>query len=663
MQFKLSGGFYITMKRLIALLLCLASILCIFAGCAKKEDEEEDPGAYIEMYLADQVYNFDPAYAYGNESALKIVSLLYENLFILGENGKPEKSLVSKYEIDKKENSMLITLRKDAYWTDGKKLTANDVVFAWQRVLDSSKSFDAAALLYDVKNARAAKEGVVPSIDDVGVQALNETEIFVEFEENVNYDNFILNLTSYALAPIRSDVITRTEKEIDWAKSTTTMATSGPFKIRTVSYKKGEEKIILERNSYYRRDYMEDKLDKAVKPYQIIINYSKTDKKLWSDYEKGNIFYMGDLPYSLRSKHSLADWAELGEVTDALSTHAYIFNENVVVRYYDEKTFPALSTNKSLAQYSENLVEGKHGDKIFAIKEVRQALSLAIDRNTIAKNVVFAEAANGLVPNGVFETDSKKNTFRDNDGEGLALSANLKEAKAKLKAAGIDPSKYMFTITVPSYDDVHVRIAKMVQKAWGPDGLGFHVGLNAIVPVDNEDIAIATQAAISGVKDDIFHEDYIEGKYEVAAIDYTALSANAFGVLAPFAKGYTGGASILPQTSEFFVATHKSGFDNKDYNEKIEAAFAEKDLTKRAKLLHEAEDILMTEMPIMPVIFNKTIALESSELSGIKYDYYSLPIFNDTKLKNYEEYIPEDAKKKKESDSESQESAKKETTK
>ena len=185
MQFKLSGGFYITMKRLIALLLCLASILCIFAGCAKKEDEEEDPGAYIEMYLADQVYNFDPAYAYGNESALKIVSLLYENLFILGENGKPEKSLVSKYEIDKKENSMLITLRKDAYWTDGKKLTANDVVFAWQRVLDSSKSFDAAALLYDVKNARAAKEGVVPSIDDVGVQALNETEIFIEFEENV----------------------------------------------------------------------------------------------------------------------------------------------------------------------------------------------------------------------------------------------------------------------------------------------------------------------------------------------------------------------------------------------------------------------------------------------------------------------------------------------
>jgi len=604
-------------------------------------------GAYIEMYLADPVYNFDPAYAYGNESALKIVSLLYENLFVIGDNGKPKESLVKKYKIDKDKNTMLLTLRKDASWSDGTKLTANHVVYTWQRVLDPSNSFEAAALLYGVKNAKAAKEGDVPSIDDVGIQALNESEILIEFEPNVNYDNFILNLTSYALAPLRDDIINRVENPIDWAKSTTTMATSGPFKVRAVSYVKGEEKLILERNIYYRRDYTKDKIDESVRPYQLIINYAKTDKQILSDYENGKIFYVGDIPFSVRSKYSLEEWEDMGEITDSLSTHSYMFNENAVIRYYNEEGFSKLSSKKSI--FDDKLVEGEDGEKIFAIKEVREALSLSIDRNAIAKSIVFAEAANGLVPTGVFETDSKKKTFRDYDGTGLALTANLSKAKEKLKAAGIDPSMFMFSITVPSYDDVHMRIANMVKKAWGPSGLGFNVAINAITPIDNQDKAISTKQTIGGIKDDIFHENYIAGKYEVAAIDYTALSPDAFSVLAPFAKGYTGGASLLPRSNVFFIPTHKSGFDNDSYNAKIKAASSEKDLKKRAAILHEAENILMSELPILPIIFNKTISMKAKDLSKVDYNYYGAPIFTKAKLKNYEDYIPaEEPKKKKE---------------
>ena len=627
------------MKRLIALLLCLATILCIFAGCAQK-NEEEDPGAYIEMYLADEVYNFDPALAYGNDSALKIVSLLYENLFVLGENGKVEKSLVKKYKIDKKENTMLITIRNDISWTDGSVISANDVVFAWQRILDSSKSFEAAVLLYDIKNARACKEGEVPSIDDVGVEALNKTEILIEFEEGVDYDNFIRNLTSYALAPLRSDVIERTEKEIDWAKSPTTMVTSGPFRLRSVSYEEGKEGITLERNAYYRRDYMEDKIDKAVTPYRLIINYSKSAEDILKDYEDGKIFYMGDIPYAIRSEHTLEEWEDIANVKDTLSTHAYMFNQNAVVRYYNASNFKTLSGSGSV--YDATLVEGVDGEKIFAKKEVRNALSLAINRTAIAESVVFAEAANGLVPNGVFETNSKKKTFRDNDSTGLALTDNLSDAKAMLTAAGITPSKFMFAISVPAYDDVHMEIAKMVQKAWGPEGLGFNVAINAIETVKNEDKSITTGEVIGGIRDDIFYENYIAGNFEVAAIDYTAYSTDAFSVLAPFAKGYTGGASLLPQSTNFFVATHKTGYNSDAYNQKIEAAFAEKNLTKRAAILHEAEELLMDDMPVMPIIFNKSVEMTSKTLSKIGHSYYNCPIFTKTKLKNYEKYIPSD---------------------
>ena len=45
------------MKKAISLILCFLMILTVFAGCAKKKDEN-DKGAYVQMYLTDPVYNF-----------------------------------------------------------------------------------------------------------------------------------------------------------------------------------------------------------------------------------------------------------------------------------------------------------------------------------------------------------------------------------------------------------------------------------------------------------------------------------------------------------------------------------------------------------------------------------------------------------------------------
>lgn len=615
-------------------------ILFAFAGCSTEdtEEKEEDLGAYVYMYLTDPVYNFDPAYAYGNEAALRVVSLLYDNLFIINDNGKVEKSLVKSYKIDKKENSMMLTLRDDTFWSDGTAVTANDVVFSWQRILDSSRSFDAAALLYDVKNAKACKEGNVPSIDDVGIQALNKTDIQIEFEGSVDYDNFIRNLASYALAPLRSDIVGRTTQEIDWAKSATTVVASGPFRLRNVSYDPETAGITLERNAYFRRDFMNDPVDKSVTPYRLIVDYTQKAEDILANYESGKLFYIGDLPLSIRSKYSYDEWEKKADITDAMSTHSYLFNENAVIRYYNAAGFKELSGSGCV--YNDSLVAGTDGDKIFANKDVRAALSLAIDRTAIANKIVFAEAANGIVPNGVFNATKKNDTFRDNDSTGLALTANIDAAKKLLADAKIDPAKYMFAISVPAYDDVHMEIAKMVQAAWGKDGVGFNVAINAIQNIDNQDTAISTGAVITGIKDDIFLESYLAGKFEVAAIDYTALSTDAFACLAVFAKGYTGGASVSGNSIEFTVATHKTGFNNEAYNAKIEAAFKEKDLNKRAVLLHEAEDILMKELPIVPIIFNKNIVMKSKDLKKVEFDFYTSPIFTEAKLKNYKDYIP-----------------------
>ena len=597
------------MKKILALFLCLIMILTSFASCGGNKDEEVD-GAHIKMYLSDPVYNFDPAEAYKNDSALKIASLLFDNLFILNKNGKVEKSLVKNYKFDKTNKTMFIELRSDTSWSDGNAINANDVVFAWQRILSPENSFDAASLLFDIKNAKAAKEGNV-TIDDVGMSALNNTDIQITFEDkDIDYDNFLIKLTSYALVPLREDVLSRVAVANDWAKSPSLLVTSGPFRIRSISYADEDAGITLERNAYYRRNFMKDAPDKSVTPFRLIVDYTKNAEQILTDFENGEIFFVGDIPLSVRSKYSIDDWKNHATITDALSTHSYIFNENAEI----------------------------NGEKLFANAAVRNALSLAIDRTAIAQAIVFAKPATGIVPNGVFDANNKNKTFRDASANSIVTTANKDAALAKLSEAKITPSKYSFKISVPEYDDVHVKIAELVAASWSD--LGFKVSVDKIKNVDNQDKALSTGEKIAGVKDDIFAKTLVEGKFEVAAIDYVAYSADAFSVLAPFAFGFSGNATSNSQSPEFTVKPHVSGYNNANYNAKIEAASIEADATARATLLHEAEDILVADMPIVPIVFNQSATMQSKELSKIAFTYYQVAVFTKTKLKDFEKYIP-----------------------
>ena len=598
------------MKRVIALVLCLLMLVPALASCAEKD--ENDKGAYVYMYLTEQVYDLDPARAFNNESALRVVSLVFDNLFVLDENGKIKKSLAKSYEIKEDDNAeeyeMIITLN-DTNWTDGTPITANDVYYAWRRILDPSNNFESASLLYDIKNARAAKEGEGEiSIDDVGMSAINEKQLRIEFTQKIDYDQFLLKLTSYALVPLREDIVGKTD---DWAKKPATICSSGPFRLREVSYDPGEEKLILERNAYYYRDIMKDELDKSVTPYRLIIDYTMTDEEIMQAYENGQIFFVGDIPLSMRGAYK-----DTVEVKDSLSTHVYVLNENALI----------------------SRVNGGEGEAIFANAKVREALSLAIDRDAIAEAVVFARAATALVPYGVYDSNSKKDLFREVGGDILATSADLSAAQSALAESGITASDYKFSISVPAYDDVHVAIAEMVQASW--TSLGFNVEVNAIETIENTDILKTTGEVNEGIRDDIFAQDYRAGKFEVAAIDYVAFSVDAFSILAPYAKCFTGGSSTKEDSRDFVIPPHLSGFDNEDYNALIESAYAEGDAVARAAILHEAETLLMQELPIIPIIFNQTATLESEDLSGIKYTYYGTMVFTKMKLKDYELYVP-----------------------
>ncbi len=559
------------MKRIISMLVLMMMLASVLASCGSTLKDGEK-GAIINMYLGSEITDFDPAIAYTDDSAAKVLGLLYEGLTRINKSGKVENALMKSYKIIEDEENdeyfMEITL-KDTKWSDGRIVAADDVVYAWKRVLDPEFSCAAASLLFDIKNARDVKMGD-NSIDDLGIASVDTDEVRIQFEGKIDYKQFLENIASLALVPLREDVVVRYDR---FGTSTTSMCTNGPFALKGFD---AGECLVLERNVYYYRDTENDEaLDKYVLPYRINVNYAlergeKTtiEEKNFTAYENGEVLYIGDIALSKR-----ADYEKKAKITDLLSTHSYIFN-----------------TTK----------------KVFKDADVRRGLSLALDRQAIADMVVFAEPATGLIPSTVYDKKVGDN-FRKNGGDLLSATADIAAAQALV---GKNPGK--FTITCHD-TEVDVAIAEAAKAAWTE--LGFKVSIEAL---DAEK----------------FKKAYDSGDYDVIAVDYQSLSTDSFGALSVFALPFSG-MGIDIQNDNYDPVPYVNGYHNEDYDALIESAFAEKNRAARSEYLHDAEELLMTDMPIMPIVFNKDAYLASKKLSGIDIEYYGYKDFNDLALKDW----------------------------
>ncbi len=662
-------------KRIFALLLCVVMLIPCLASCSS--GDPNDVGPYITMYLTDEIYDFDPARAHYNNGVSNVIGLMFDTLFKLDENGKVVKSLAKDYKVvenkDANEYTMEITLN-ETKWSNGQALTAEDVLYAWRRLLNQKNSYAAASLLFDIKNARAIKNGD-EAPDDLGVETKGTNGIIITFEGKIDYDRFLMNLTSLATAPLLESAV---EKNADWAKKSSTIITSGPFKLGKITYastatNKDEEieddnalkangtigkettapmklsYFYLERNRHYYRDDKKDILTSSVNPYRILVDCTKTDEELLAAYKAGDqeIFFMADIPLSLRTNEYVKNNVT---VSDSLST---------TVCYINQKIAP------------------------FNNPAVRQALSLAIDRKAIADAVVYAEAATGLVPPTVFNTEAGKNkeTFRSAAGNALLNTGkDINGAKTLLSNAQINAADYSFSIKVAAYDDVNCKIAEMLAANWKE--LGFNVTVEKVQAIQNNDYLASQGEMPSDICDDIFIEAIERGKYEVILCDSGAYCADAYSVLSSYAKSFSGMALA---DGTYAQTSHHTGYDSAAYNKLMEAiyflpyfssltendykAFGDELYTaeafkqlyndiraiyqengitptnnekewaaQRAKLLHKAEELLMKDLPVIPIVFNKNGILASDKLSEISSSYCTPYNFTKTVLADHTSY-------------------------
>ena len=179
------------MKKIIALALCLVTVLSLFAGCGDGIDKN-DKGETIPLYLTDEISNFDPAYANLDDATMQIMSLLYEGLYKYDANGKVVKAQAkSVKKLDKPSKNYYaieITL-KNTSWSDGTPVLASDYIFAWKRILESDFRGEAANMLFCIKNARAVHNGDA-TVDDLGITDVSERVLRIEFEGKTDYSLF-----------------------------------------------------------------------------------------------------------------------------------------------------------------------------------------------------------------------------------------------------------------------------------------------------------------------------------------------------------------------------------------------------------------------------------------------------------------------------------------
>ncbi len=561
------------MKRIIALALAALFVFATFTGCAKRD--EDDKGAVIPIYVTDEIRSYDPIpMIYEAETVLN-TGILFEGLTYIDDNGKVQKGVAkewyTKINEERGEYFLFFKLEGETGWDDRRTVQADDFVYAWRRVLSPETNSPAACLLYNIRNAKELKSGLVTA-DDLGVYAESATLLKVEFNGPFDLDLFLETVASPALVPQREDLVSG--REDSWASSADNFAANGALTLKGFEPGKG---VTFQRNTSYNRDPESDTVEwKVVKPYQFPVDFTQSEEERLEAWENNLMFYISSF-----SKEAYEQYDRKIKTDDLLSSYTYFFN-----------------TTKAP----------------FDNAKVRLALSMALDREEIAEiQGMGTKPATGFVTYGVHDAKASK-SFRKAGGELYDTEAQMDEAKALIKEAGIKPSDYTITITT-TRDTADVEISEYVETVW--EELGFKVEL-------------------SDERTMLFQEALYKGDFDVIGLDYQGLTTDAFSFLAPFARAYSGSVIDISLEDET-TKPHVTGYDNEAYNELIDKAANELNMKERAKLLHQAEEMLTEECPAIALTFNVTNYMKSGKLKNIDSSIFGYKILTKAKLSGYQD--------------------------
>lgn len=429
-------------KWLLLLLVLVLTLSLALTGCGKQDkpepaatddnQKEEAKGDSEEKLAEEQILrvnwsqeppDLDPQTT-TDQVSFWIINATYEGLVRLDADGNVQPGLAEKWDEEETEDGgVKYTFHlRDAQWSDGTPITAEDFEYSWFKAIDPEVAAEYSYQLTDtagIKNAAKFFAGEIKDKEEVGIKAVDEKTFEVELERDIP---FFLSLTSFpTFIPAQKAALE--EFGDAFASEADKMVYSGPF---VISEWEHEQKLNLKKNEKY-WDAENVKLEEI---HGDMITENNTAINL---YETGDLDVTGVAPEFLDN-------------------------------YKDSEEF------ENLAEATTWYIQYNCEDKYLKNQNLRYALSLAIDKQSFVDNVLAngSIVAEGLTPTLLPGKDGKE--FAENRGNILPKYDPEKAKKyldKGLEELGItkeELEKHLTFLTGES--DVAKKQAAAIQNMW-----------------------------------------------------------------------------------------------------------------------------------------------------------------------------------------------------
>ncbi|HTP42430.1 MAG TPA: peptide ABC transporter substrate-binding protein [Nitrospiria bacterium] len=378
-------------------------MLGLLAAGASGVSAAPPPSAVLRLALSSEPPTLDWSLATDNVS-ITVIENLMEGLTAFDERLRPVPAVASRWDVSPDGTTYTFHLRNDVYWSDGRRVTAQDFEYAWKRLLNPKTGAEYAYFLYDVRNAYDYNTGRVTDASMVGVTAVDDVTLRVQLNTPIVY---FPSITTFVVTfPERRDLI---ERYGDRWTDPGRLVTNGPF---TLAEWRHEYKVVLRANPQYA--WGRPAIDE-VRMY--VVNDPSTALTL---YETGGLDLARLPPEAIPSYQGSPEFVRVPIL------RGYYYGFNVTAPPFDDP-------------------------------RVRQAFAQAIDKTEFPKILRGGEVPiNSWIPVGMFGYNPA-----------IGLAYNPAAARAKLAEAGYPGGRGFPPVTAAyNTDPVNTLIAENLQAQW-----------------------------------------------------------------------------------------------------------------------------------------------------------------------------------------------------
>ena len=368
--------------KTVKVLLTAATAAGMLAGCGSKTDTDTFRFASeldiqgMDSTVVDDGMSFNAIHA------------ITDGLTAVNEKGKTAPAIAKSWDVSDDGKTYTFHLR-DAKWTNGDKVTANDFVYSWRKIIKDAGNY--AYMLgsggASVKNADALMELGANATDEqmatLGVTAKDDKTLVVELENKVPYFTDLMAFPCYF--PQNEKFVEKCGKNYGTKPEYT--LSNGAYKM--TKWVKGNKATFTKNDKYY------DAKTVATKNLEMYL--VQDPKTAAQNFDNGKV-----------------DYATI--------------NSTLVDKYKGKDTFKAIREG-----YLAYLICNFKADTT-ANKNLRHALSYAINRKDLCDNILKdgSQPATGFVPAQLCKSPSGKD-FREESGK--YVDYDVKKAQEYLDAA------------------------------------------------------------------------------------------------------------------------------------------------------------------------------------------------------------------------------------